>query len=119
MRETHTSTRPAPLPPPRFPQIEETDLRRLAWEKCGVLRDGGGLSAACERLAALPLESKPNPGRRDFEIRNMHSCALLVARCALARRESRGAHYRLDFPHPETRYEKHSSIRSGQDVRFV
>ena len=119
MREIQTLSRPAPLPPPQFPRIEETELRRLVWENCGVLRDGGGLTAACESLAGRPLEEKSSPRRHDFEIRNMHSAALLIARCALARRESRGAHFRLDFPHPEVPFEKHSSIRSGQDVRFV
>ena len=119
MREIQTESRPAPLPPPRFPLIEEAELRRIAWEKCGVLRDAEGLSGACERLAGLSFEAKLNPERRDFEIRAMHSVALLAARCALARRESRGAHYRLDFPQPEARFAKHSSLRSGQDVHFV
>lgn len=119
LREIQTAARPAPLPPPAFPRIEEAGLRRLAWEKCGVLRDGEGLGEACRHLAGVPLESKPNPERLDFEIRNMHSVAALIARCALARRESRGAHYRLDFPHPEEEFKKHSSIRLGQDVHFV
>jgi len=45
--------------------------------------------------------------------------ALLVARSALARQESRGAHYRTDYPdHNDTKFLKHSLI-SGETVRFV
>ena len=35
-----------------------------------------------------------------YELRNIHAVALLIARCALAREESRGAHFRMDFPTP-------------------
>ena len=45
----------------------------------------------------------------------MHTVALLIARCALAREESRGAHYRTDFPESRAEFQKHSTgvLRNG------
>jgi L-aspartate oxidase len=57
--------------------------------------------------------------RRAHEAANLHTAALLVARSALAREESRGAHYRIDYPdHDERKFLKHSVIR-GERVVFV
>jgi len=69
----------------------ETELRALMQKNVGVIRTGSGLADALGRLAAL--ESSPN-----VEIRNMATAALLIAASAYARTESRGGHFRLDFP---------------------
>jgi L-aspartate oxidase len=78
------------------------EMRRIAWEKCGIIRSATGLSEACAQLEASAPEA----------------VALLVARCALARQESRGAHFRSDFPFPSTAFEKHSVIRKDAEVTF-
>jgi succinate dehydrogenase/fumarate reductase flavoprotein subunit len=42
-----------------------------------------------------------------------------MARCALAREESRGSHYRSDFPyHDDDSFQKHSLIQRSKDVTF-
>ena len=67
-------------------------VRRLMWERVGILRTREGLARALsefEQIASAPLL----PGPRNFV-----TAATLIARSALWREESRGAHYRLDFP---------------------
>jgi L-aspartate oxidase len=55
--------------------------------------------------------------RRAHEAANLHLTALLVARSALAREESRGAHYRIDYPdHDDRKFLKHSVVRNDRTV---
>ena len=94
------------------------DLRRLAWEHCGIIRSGPELAQTCERLERIPLEPAVAPNRALFELRSMHAVIAIVARCALARQESRGAHYRTDYPETRTEFQKHSAIGRGHEVTF-
>ena len=66
------------------------EIQRIAWEKCGIVRSAEGLREAVTQLEALAPESP--------EELNARQVALLIARCALAREESRGAHFRSDYP---------------------
>jgi aspartate oxidase len=43
----------------------------------------------------------------------------LIARCALAREESRGAHYRTDYPAKQAEFQKHSVVSKDHDVTFM
>jgi L-aspartate oxidase len=89
--------------------VDET--QRVAWEKCGIVRDGKGLSEACERLAR-PAQPEGS------EARNMREVALLIARCALAREESRGAHFRTDYPGKRAEFAKHSVVSKDAEIVF-
>ncbi|WP_170763476.1 L-aspartate oxidase [Ruegeria lacuscaerulensis] len=72
-----------------------TTLRRTMTANVGVVRDGAGLRRALTDIAALEASHADN------EIfRNMTATATLIAAAALIREESRGAHYRSDFPDP-------------------
>ncbi|HEU5403915.1 MAG TPA: hypothetical protein VFU86_21350 [Terriglobales bacterium] len=65
--------------------------------------------------AALPAGSC----RRCSEARNIADTALLIARSALARLESRGAHYRMDYPfHDDQKFHKHSIVAADK-IRFA
>jgi L-aspartate oxidase len=77
----------------QFPSASREEIRTLAWEKCGVVRSGADLRAACRKLSAVG-----SGGPADYEARSIWQVASLIARCALAREESRGAHFRTDFP---------------------
>jgi L-aspartate oxidase len=102
----------------RAPRGESCKFRELAWAQCGIVRCGDGL-----RQAVLILESDAEeaceftPERS--EARNIRQTALLIARSALAREESRGAHFRTDFPGRRAEFEKHSVISRNVGVRFI
>ncbi len=92
------------------PCIPERDVRAIAWNSCGVLRSGPELKAALNRLRERQFQPIQSPERSTFELRNMHQIATLIALAALAREESRGGHYRTDFPRKSRKFERHSVI---------
>src|SRR5579872_2100483 len=99
------------------PAAEAGDIRQLAWERCGIVRCGDGLRQAVDRLERYPMSEAP-PTRERAALRNVHQVAQLIARSALAREESRGAHFRTDFPAKRAEFEKHSLISKDAGVRF-
>ncbi len=107
------------LPEPAFPCVSAEEIRALAWERCGVVRSGAGLEEAVGRLEGVRSQTVQNPNRGLFELRSMHAIVSLIARCALARRESRGAHYRTDFPDKAPEFQKHSVISANNEISFV
>lgn len=70
------------------------EARSLMWQHVGLVRDRAGLEHATERLGELEHAQAGTVG----DAANMTLVARLVATAALRRRESRGAHYRSDFP---------------------
>lgn len=94
------------------------EVQQLMWNKAGIVRSRQGLAEAEHHLQAA-AERLPLPfSRRNCEARNIHTTALLIARSALARLESRGAHYRTDCPaHDDARFKKHSIVGEN-GVRF-
>jgi L-aspartate oxidase len=95
------------------------NLRDLMWKRVGILRSGKELKASLETLKTVQIPASPKNGRADHELKNLHALGSLVARCALAREESRGSHYRSDFPYRnDDDFQKHSLISKGQDVTF-
>lgn len=111
--------RAAEVPPFEVLDLEIEPLRRLAGDLCGIVRGDEGLSQALQRLQALEPGRTSSPSRAGIECANTRTVVELIARCALARRESRGAHYRIDYPEKRKAFEKHSMIsRSQPEVRF-
>ena len=94
------------------------EIQNLMWNKVGIVRIRQGLNEAVQQLQKLAEQLPAPDSRRNCEARNIHAAGLLIARSALARLESRGAHYRLDYPsHDDIRFRKHSVI-SEKGVRF-
>src|SRR5256712_4821445 len=94
-------------------------LRDLMWKQVGILRGGPELVLALEELRAIPLAEPIIPCRSEYEFRNLHVLAQLITRSAIAREESRGSHYRLDFPfRSDENFAKHSVVARGKDVCF-
>jgi len=94
-------------------------LRRAMWKHVGILRDGAGLAQAVEKLTALEVKWPDVPSRAAHELHNLWTLAQLIARSALAREESRGSHYRSDFPvRDDERFQKHSQVAKGIGTTF-
>ncbi|HST79536.1 MAG TPA: FAD-binding protein, partial [Verrucomicrobiae bacterium] len=95
------------------------DIQELMWNKVGIVRTRQGLTEALQKLQVLSERLPEADSRRHCEARNIHTTALLIARSALARLESRGAHYRLDYPqHDDVKFKKHSVV-TEKGVRFA
>ena len=119
MRETGSAPAARGGRPPDFetPRAEVSEIRQLAWDYCGIVRCGDGLRKAIDRLDRIEWESM-EPTRERAALRNAHQVTSLIALAALAREESRGAHFRTDFPVKRSEFEKHSVIAKDFSVRF-
>jgi L-aspartate oxidase len=94
-------------------------IQDLMWKHVGIVRMRGEMADAIKLLEGLTLRVANPRTRRAWEAANLHLAALLVARSALAREESRGAHYRIDCPgRDDKKFLKHSVLK-GEAVRFV
>ncbi len=101
--------------------IEELvgQIQDAMWKGVGIVRTRTGMQEAIRALEAMTPRLGHPRTRRSHEAANLHLAGLLVARSALAREESRGAHYRVDYPvHDDKKFLKHSVVK-GESVRFV
>ncbi len=86
-------------------------VQEIMWQQVGLIRHGDGLQAALEELTRL-VESAVNQRTRNFAL-----LARLITEAALWRKESRGSHYRADFPQrDDDRWRVHSAQRSGYSI---
>ncbi len=81
-------------------QVAADEIRRLMWEHAGIDRDAKGLRTAARALEGI--RARLAAGATE-EI-NMVETALLIVESALLRRESRGGHFRSDFPKPKKKW---------------
>lgn len=92
-------------------------LQRTMWEKAALLRDAHGLQQAQRELASMEITDAA--GRLALELRNLQSIGQLIVAAALARKESRGAHYRNDFPaRDDVHFGGHSVLSRSREVEF-
>lgn len=90
-----------------------TQLRQVMTDLVGVRRTGAGLAQAITRIRALEVLH----GDCD-DFANMCATALLIATAAFQRRESRGAHWRDDYPQPDPAQAQRSRL-TLRDARIV
>jgi len=82
-------------------------LQLLHWDKVGIIRNQESLTEAADTLAAWQ-KSLPKPtDRPSHELNNLVLVGRLVTEAALIREESRGAHFRSDFPRSSHRWQRH------------
>ncbi len=86
-------------------------VRRLMWERVGILRTRAALMRALTEFEQIAQARLAPPSR------NFLTVATLIARAALWREESRGAHFRLDFPErDDARWRVHSIMQQDAGV---
>ncbi len=119
-KDLHTRLQSMPPPPP-LPTWDESrvtnsdeevvvshnwaELRQFMWDYVGIVRTNKRLQRASSRVDLLLREIDEYYGNfrisnNLIELRNLALAADLIIRCALARKESRGLHYTLDYPVP-------------------
>lgn len=87
------------------------ELRRLMWDKVGIIRCGDSLSDAMEKLKKWAyILDKTFFTRRELELKNMLQTAILITEAALQRKGSIGAHYRTDFPSKGEDWQRHIAL---------
>jgi L-aspartate oxidase len=87
-------------------------VRDLMWRCCGLLRSGPGLRQAVSQLeawrAAIRMASSALSDDEFRRARSIVTVGLMIARAALRREESRGGHFRSDFPNrDDIKWRKH------------
>ena len=85
------------------------EVKRVMWEKVGIFRSAESLTSAIDRLSTVANSDS------DWTVRNAATLGLAVAISAMRREESRGGHYRTDFPYEREELRHHSSF-SLQDL---
>jgi L-aspartate oxidase len=89
-------------------------VRDLLWEQVGIVRTGSELTEALSTLDRMALRAEPaDPAGIPGPTANHVLLARLIARSALRRKESRGAHFRTDHPAHVARWRLHLSMHAG------
>lgn len=104
------------------------EIQNLMWEKVSIVRNEQNLKSALERLLEMKNELKDLnvDDRTQFneslitalEVTNMVEICILIVKSAILRRESRGAHFREDFPETNDAWKK-SIVMSKSKIRFA
>ena len=109
----------APAAPPRTvldrvsdPECER-NLREIMSAHVGVIRNRAGLELALTEIARIERERAHVP-----QTRNMAAAALMMTAAALQREESRGGHFRLDFPNSDPAQQKRTFLTLA-DARAI
>jgi len=95
------------------PPLNLPNLQSLMWDKVGIIRSGKSLKEAASILATWESLLPQPSDRPSYELSNLVLCARLVTEAALLRKESRGAHFRTDFPRTSPEWQRHIIFRKN------
>jgi L-aspartate oxidase len=99
-------------PLPETPPLNLANLQSLMWDKVGIIRSGDGLDEAANILATWEHSLPQFADRVSHELSSLVLCGRLMAEAALLREESRGAHFRTDFPETSPEWQRHIVFQS-------
>ncbi|MFC1916701.1 L-aspartate oxidase [Chloroflexota bacterium] len=93
--------------PQVVPALSLSALQQLEWDKVGIIRSKEGLTQVADILAVWQKALPQPTDRPSCELSNLVLTGRLVTEAALLRKESRGAHFRSDFPRSSPRWQHH------------
>jgi fumarate reductase (CoM/CoB) subunit A len=112
-----------------YPHEIKNSLMETMWENVAIIRNENGLKSAMKKIEGLQMKTVNMnvPEGKGFnknlldalEIKNMLTVASLVTQSALLRRESRGSHYREDYPKTDERWKKSIVMNKNKDFRYL
>jgi L-aspartate oxidase len=98
---------------PGDPNAAREQLQARNWARLGLIRNGDGIRELLEFLDTFPRFHPAN--LQELELLNLLDCSRLIGALALRREESRGSHYREDFPAKNPHWAGcHSILRKGK-----
>jgi len=97
----------------KVPSLNLPNLQSVMWDKVGIIRSGKSLKEAAGILATWESLLPQPSDRPAYELNNLVLCARLVTEAALLREESRGAHFRTDFPRTSPEWQRHIVFRKN------
>ena len=94
------------------------EIRRLMWSYVGIVRTDKRLERALRRILTIRDEIREyywsvKVTSDLIELRNISVVAHLIIESARRRKESRGLHYTLDYPHKEERFARDTVLARG------
>jgi succinate dehydrogenase/fumarate reductase flavoprotein subunit len=111
-----------------YPWQIKTKIKEVMWENVGIYRDGKGLKKALEQILTMKkvdlpricISTKTKTFNRELietlEVSNLFLTCEAIIRAALDRKESRGAHFRNDYPNLDNQnWLKHIGVKLTKD----
>src|SRR5439155_13321301 len=102
-----------------------SSIKAVMWNNVGIIRDEEKLTAAYQEIkrfqeeAQLLVAEDKSQLQACLEIQDMLKTAEVIVLAALERKESRGAHYRSDYPHMDPAWEKNILVYKDQAGKLV
>ncbi len=100
---------------PDVPPLRLSALESLMWDNMGILRSGENLEKTAAILATWEKGLTEPGDRPQYELNNMVLSGRLMTEAALIRKESRGAHYRSDYPSPSKDWQHHIIFQAARE----
>ncbi len=90
-------------------QQHKLEIKKTMWREVGIIRSKESLSRASKKIKEIEKKLEYSPFTKDeIELKNLVLAARLITQAALDRKESRGAHFRSDFPRTNNKnWKKH------------
>jgi len=98
---------------PETPHAEAATMRTIMWDSVGLIREEAGLWHAIREFELFLQQYD----KKNYAVVNRALVCRMLAESALARCESRGAHYRTDYPDTSTEFRRHSMAQWDHDTK--